>query len=515
MKPLSLGQRPLKLEEVWEVAVENREVELSDRAKKRIQESHRFLRDQLKKKTAIYGVNTGFGALAGVRIPAPELSQLQINLLRSHACGLGTPIEERFVRAMLLLRASQLSEGHSGVSLSLVQRLLDFLNLGIHPIVPAQGSVGASGDLAPLAHCALVLIGEGSARLRGKDSKVVSGAQALKKHRLKPLVLQPKEGLALINGTQFMCALGALGLLEAEDLAAAADLIGAVSCEALRGSTAAFDPLIHRVRPHAGQVEVARRLKQILQGPKRAAPTEITRSHADCARVQDPYSLRCIPQVHGATREALRWVRSVLEREIQSVTDNPLVFAKERKILSGGNFHGQVIALALDALAIATAELASISEQRTSKLMNPSFSELPAFLTAEGGLNSGFMIAHVSAAAIVSENKTLCHPASVDSIPTSTDKEDHVSMGAWGARKALSVIQNTRQVLAIEFLAGLQGLEFLRPLKSSEVIEALYDEVRSFVPPLKQDRVLHRDIEAVEKFLKERRWERWSARKLS
>jgi histidine ammonia-lyase len=343
---------------------------------------------------------------------------------------------------------------------------------------------------------ALVLIGEGKARVQGR---VVSGREALKRARLKPLRLGPKEGLALINGTQFMTAIGSLSLLGAEHLADVCDATGAMTVEALRGTETAFEPEIHAVRPHPGQKQVARNMRKILLSG--GGKSEIALSHEGCGKVQDPYSLRCIPQVHGASRDTLAFVRQILEREINSVTDNPLIFPEQKKILSGGNFHGQIVAIGMDALSIAVAELASISEQRIEKLVNPAISELPAFLTQNGGLNSGFMIVQVAAASIVSENKTLCHPASVDSIPTSADKEDHVSMGAWAAIKASRVLVNARRVLAMELLAASQGLEFLRPLKSSLVLEKILKTVRKDVPNAEVDRSFHEDLKTLENLI--------------
>lgn len=492
MESLKLGLRPLSLENVYEVAVANRRVELSAQTQRRIEKAHRFLQAAVKSGETFYGINTGFGLLSNVRIADGDIETLQYNLLRSHACGVGPYLEDRYVRAMLLLRAANLAQGHSGVSQGVVKQILALLNRGVCPLIPEQGSVGASGDLAPLAHLALVLIGEGRARMNGRE---VSGSQALKMAGLKPIRLGPKEGLALINGTQFMTAIGALSLLEAEHLADVADAAGAMSVEAMRGTERAFEPEIHQVRPHPGQVAVAKRLRTFLTA---GGKSEIALSHADCGKVQDPYSLRCMPQVHGASRDALVFVRQVLEREVNSVTDNPLIFPQQRKILSGGNFHGQVVAIAMDVLSIAAAELASISEQRIEKLVNPAISDLPAFLTKEGGLNSGFMIVQVAAASIVSENKTLCHPASVDSIPTSADKEDHVSMGAWGARKASRVVANARRVLAMELLAAAQGIDLIRPLRSTQMIEKIHRHIRRRVPRLDQDRIFHDDMVLLE-----------------
>ncbi len=492
MESLSLGAKALTLEDIFRVATERQQVHLSPEAILKVQASHEFLLSRVKTGETYYGVNTGFGLLSNVRISNQDLETLQYNLLRSHACGLGNPLSDSAVRAMLLLRAANLALGHSGVSLQLVEQILLLLNRGVTPVVPDQGSVGASGDLAPLSHLALPLIGEGRARFKGQE---MSGAQALKLAGIKPIRLGPKEGLALINGTQFMSAVGTLNLLEAEHLCNLADLAGAMSLEAMRGTDTAFDAAIHRVRPHPGQIQVAENLRRWLVPG--GLKSEISLSHQSCQRVQDPYSLRCMPQVHGATRDVLAFARQVLEREVNSVTDNPLVFAEEEKILSGGNFHGQILAIAMDMLAIGVAELANISEQRLEKLINPVMSGLPAFLTVHGGLNSGFMILQVTAASLVSENKTLCHPASVDSIPTSADKEDHVSMGAWAARKASQVLLNSKRVLSLEFLAAAQGIDLLRPLRSSEALEQVHQIIRRRVKRLDEDRAYYEDFAAM------------------
>jgi histidine ammonia-lyase len=502
MKTLKLGHGDLTLEEISEVARHGRKVELSPAAVKKINLAHTFLQTKVKSGQTLYGVNTGFGLLSNVKIPPRDIETLQYNLLRSHACGTGAYLKDEQVRAMLLLRATNLAQGHSGVSLGLVKQILACLNRGICPLIPEQGSVGASGDLAPLSHLALVLIGEGRARVKGRE---MTGLQALKKARLKPIRLGPKEGLALINGTQFMTAIGTLALLDAEYLFDLADVIGAMSVEAMRGTETAFEPEIHRVRPHPGQVLVAKNIKKVLTSGGRKS--QISLSHENCGKVQDPYSMRCMPQVHGASRDSLNFVRGVLEREVNSVTDNPLVFPKEGKILSGGNFHGQIVSIAMDLMAIASAEIASISEQRIEKLVNPAISDLPAFLTAQGGINSGFMIVQVAAASIVSENKTLCHPASVDSIPTSADKEDHVSMGAWAARKAATVVDNTRRVLSMELLASCQGIDFLRPLRTSETLEEVHASLRKIVPRVLQDRNFSEDFKLVDELIRSKQFE--------
>jgi histidine ammonia-lyase len=499
MQALKLGQKPLTLEDFHEVALSGKRVELAPAAIRQIERSHRFLLSEIKKGEPLYGVNTGFGLLSDIRVHDADIEILQYNLLRSHACGVGAYLPDSWVRGMLLLRVTALAAGNSGVSVALVEHIVALLNRGVCPMIPEQGSVGASGDLAPLSHLALVLIGEGRARWRGKE---MSGAQALRAAGLKPIRLGPKEGLALINGTQFMTAIGAIALLDAEHLCDIADAAGAMTIEAMRGTDAAFAAEIHEARPHPGQIAVARNMRKLLlSGGKRSA---IARSHEKCGKVQDPYSLRCIPQVHGACRDSLRFVRDVLEREINSVTDNPLVFPNTRRILSGGNFHGQIVAIAMDLLAIATSELGSISEQRLAKLVNPVLSGLPAFLAPQSGLNSGFMIVQVAAASIVSENKTLCHPASVDSIPTSADKEDHVSMGAWAARKAMRVVVNARRVLSMELLASAQGIDLLRPLKSSVAIEKIHRIIRRKIPRADVDRSFHDDLAHIEHLIESR-----------
>ncbi len=498
MQTLEIGSEPLSSQDVSEVVFKSRKVCLSKIAEKKVLESHTFLLSEMTQGKVIYGVNTGFGQLANVKIPDHQIVELQTNLLRSHAVGVGSYLEDSYVRAILLLRANTLAQGYSGVRVEVVEKLLELLNHGVCPLIPEQGSVGASGDLAPLAHLALVLIGEGRARI---NSEVMSGAQALKKIDLQPLTLGPKEGLALVNGTQFMTALGILNLIQAEYLCDLADLTGAMSLEAMRGSIGPFEKNIHLLKPHPGQLLSAERLWKILGAGEKS---EIAKSHTHCSKVQDPYSLRCMPQVHGACRDALTFVRSVLLRELNSVTDNPLIFASEKKILSGGNFHGEGVAMALDMLSVASAEIASISEQRIEKLMNPATSELPAFLIKEGGLNSGFMIVQVAAASLVSENKTLCHPASVDSIATSADKEDHVSMGAWAARKSLRVVENTRRVLAMELLCAAQGLDLLRPLKSTDTIEKLHAQVRKAAPYIERDLSMHDALRELERMITER-----------
>ncbi len=498
-KTFRLGQDKMTLEAVEHVARGFAKVTFSPSARKKVLTSYRYLQKRIGSGETIYGVNTGFGPMSDVRVSDSDLVLLQANLLRTHAVGTGNPLSIEQSRAMLFLRAANLAIGNSGVRPLVIEKLIELLNKGVTPWVPEQGSVGASGDLAPLAHLSLVLMGEGRAYVGGK---LMEAKAALKKARVKPISLGPKEGLALINGTQFMTAIGALALLEAEYLCDVADLAGAMSVEAMKGTDSAFDPDIQKVRPHPGQVLVAKRLREILTPQGKS--TQISKSHENCGKVQDPYSLRCMPQVHGASRDALKFVREVLEREIDSVTDNPLIFPREGKILSGGNFHGQYVAMAMDILAIAMAEIADISECRIEKLINPALSGLPAFLAENGGLNSGFMIVQYAAASIVSENKTLCHPAVVDSIPTSADKEDHVSMGAWAARKAATVVTNVKRVLAMELLSAAQGIDFHRPLKSSLIIERAMKKIRTQVKAMRSDRAIHPDIEFTEGLLTRR-----------
>ena len=438
--------------------------------------------------SVVYGVNTGFGNFADVVIPRERLRELQLNLVRSHAAGIGESLSEAETRALMLLRANVLAKGFSGIRLETLDLLLAMINKRVHPLIPRQGSVGASGDLAPLAHLALALVGEGSCLFEGR---MLPSLEAFTRAGLVPIALEAKEGLALINGTQLMTAVGGLALAEAHRLARTADVAGALSLDTLKGTDVAFDPRIHAARPHPGQGASARNLRRLLEG------SGIRDSHRDCGKVQDAYSLRCIPQVHGAARDALAYVDATFAIEINAATDNPMVFSDTGEMLSGGNFHGEPIAIASDVMAIAVAELGSISERRTERLVNPALSDLPAFLAREGGLQSGLMIAHVTAASLASENKSLAHPASVDSIPTSANKEDHVSMGVTAARKAAQIVANTRCILAIELIAACQALEFLKPLRTSPALEAVYDRLRKRVPAHDRDRLLSPDLEAV------------------
>lgn len=499
---IEIDGESLTLEQVEQVARAGAGVALAGVGRERIRRARAVVERAVAEGRVVYGVTTGFGRLSEVAIPREHIEELQLNLIRSHACGVGDPLPRDEVRAITLLRANVLAKGCSGIREEVVDLLLAMLNRGVHPVIPEQGSVGASGDLAPLSHLALVLVGEGHAEV---DGLILPGDQALRRAELTPVVLKAKEGLALNNGTQVQTGIGILALLGAERAVETAEVAGAMSLEGLRGTPDAFHPAIARARPHPGQLASAERLRALLAG------SEIRESHRhNDPRVQDAYALRCMPQVHGAARNALAYVRSVLEVEANSATDNPLIFPDEPdddgrpgRVLSGGNFHGQPVAQALDLLAIALTDLASISERRIERLVNPDLSDLPAFLTREPGLNSGFMLAQITAAALVSESKILCHPASVDSIPTGASKEDHVSMGPAAARKARQVLRNTEAVLGIELLCAAQALEFLKPLHPGAGVERAYRLLREHVPPLAADRVLASDIETATRLVRE------------
>jgi histidine ammonia-lyase len=440
--------------------------------------------------TPVYGINTGFGALAEKAIAHEALGALQINLLRSHAAGVGEPLPVRAVRASMALRANVLAKGYSGIRRSTLERLLDMLNRRVHPRVPSRGSVGASGDLAPLAHLSLVLIGEGEAWV-GDDPALHKGRAALAAAGIEPVVLGPKEGLALINGTQPSTAISALAVAGAERLARAADIAAALSIDALRGSVKPFDARIHAARPYPGQVASASNIRTLL------ADSAINRSHEHCGRVQDAYSLRCAAQVQGAARDAFTFARTLLMTEANAATDNPMVFSSDDEIVSGGNFHGAPVAIAGDVIVLALAQLATISERRADRLVNPALSELPAFLTAESGLQSGYMLAQVTAAALTSEIKTLAHPASVDTIPTSANREDHVSMSMGAALKAGRALDLATRVVAIEILCACQGIDLLAPLTTSPLLSDAHRRVRKIVPALTIDRPPAPDIDAI------------------
>jgi histidine ammonia-lyase len=482
----------LRLEEIARVASGDALVELSPSALDRVERSRAMVDQVAAADAPTYGINTGFGTLAEVRVAKRDLRQLQRNLLRSHAAGVGRTLSLPEARALLLLRANVLAKGHSGIRLPTLALAIDMLNRDVIPAVPERGSVGASGDLAPLAHLGLALIGEGEAFFQGRR---MPSAEALANAGLAPVTLEAKEGLALVNGTQAMTAVGVLVLLQSEALADIADLAGATTVEGLLGSHKPFLPQIHAARPHPGQIACARQLRDYL------ADSEIVSSHAQCAKVQDPYSLRCMPQVHGAARDGMSFARSVLEIEVNGATDNPLVFADEGAIISGGNFHGQPVSLALDVLAMGLTQLSTISERRVEQLVNPSLSGLPPFLAKNSGLNSGFMIAQVTSAALVAESRILCHPASVDSIPSSAGREDHVSMGMTAALKARQVAEHARTCLAVELLVAAQAIDMRLPLKPGRAVRAAHQLIRTHVPPMDEDRQLHLDIAAVERLI--------------
>lgn len=484
--PLALDGGRLDLQGLEDVARSRRPVALAPSAREAVRASRRVIDDAVDEGAVVYGVTTGFGNFADVLIPRDKLRELQLNLIRSHAAGVGDVLDEVETRALMLLRANVLAKGFSGVRLETLELLVALLNEGIHPLVPSKGSVGASGDLAPLAHLALALVGEGRCLYQGRET---DSRDALRTASLEPVVLEPKEGLALINGTQLMTGLTGLALADAQRLTQTADVVGALTLDALQGTDVAFDERIQAARPHPGQGASAAALRRLLDG------SALRASHLDCSAVQDAYSLRCIPQVHGAVRDALDYIHRAVGVEMNSATDNPMVFAETGDILSGGNFHGQPVAIAADILAIAIAELGAISERRTERLVNPALSGLPAFLARDGGLQSGLMMAHVTAAALASESKALSHPASVDSIPTSAGKEDHVSMGVTAAHKARSVVSNSSRVLAVELVAAAEALEHRRPLRSSEALEAVHALLRQHVEAREQDRVVGPDIE--------------------
>ncbi len=468
-------------------------VSLAPAARERVQRARELVERMVAAGDPVYGVNTGFGQFQAVRIAPGELRALQRNLIVSHAIGVGEPFPREVVRGMLLLRAQSLAIGASGVRVTLLERLLDLLNEGVHPVIPSQGSVGASGDLAPLAHMALALIGEGEVEYRGT---LQPAAAVLRELGLEPLTLEAKEGLALVNGTQAMASLLALVVIDADVLMRSADVAAAMSVEALKGSHRPFDAVVARLRPHPGAELVAANLRALLRD------SPLNASHADCDKVQDAYSLRAVPQVHGAVRDALVYVRRVLEVEFASVTDNPLVVVDEERAVSAGNFHGEPLALAADHAKLALAELANIAERRVEQMLNPALSGLPAFLAVDGGLNSGLMISQYTAAALVSENKVLAHPASVDSIPTSANQEDHVSMGTIGCRQARMVLENTTWVIAIEVMSAAQALDFRAGVRPGLGVHAAHRRVRRELPHLEQDVYLRPGLDAVRELLR-------------
>ncbi len=491
MNALHINGNDLALEAVREVAAERRPVLLSADARETVDRARSVVDEIVSNNRLAYAITTGVGKLSDVRIAGEQIRELQVNLLRSHAAGVGEPLTAAETRAMMLLRANSLAKGYSGVRAIVIDTLCEMLNRGITPFVPSQGSVGASGDLAPLAHLALVLIGEGEC-INEAGARISSG-DALNRAQIKPIALEAKESISLINGTQGMLAVGTLALLAAEILVDSADVLGGLCCDALKGTDAAFDERIHKARPHSGQMKTAANLRKMLEG------SQIRESHRECGRVQDAYSLRCIPQVHGAVRDTLAHCRGVFEIEANSAVDNPLVFIDPKTsagdVISGGNFHGEPLAFALDFLGIALSSLAGISERRIERLVNPALSEgLPPFLAQGAGLNSGFMMAQVTAAALASENKVLAHPASVDSITTSGNKEDYVSMGMTAANKLKRIVENTRNVLAIEAMAVAQAIDFLAPLKTSKRGQAAHAAIRSVCPTVDRDRIMYEDF---------------------
>ncbi|MEA3452297.1 MAG: histidine ammonia-lyase, partial [Bacteroidota bacterium] len=487
-----ISSKALSFEDIELIIEKKIKLAISDEAKQAIQKCRTYLDKKTKKSDVpIYGITTGFGALHNISISQEDLSQLQVNLVKSHACGTGDIVDSQIVKLMFLLKAHALSMGFSGVQVETVQRIIDFYNNDIVPIVYEQGSLGASGDLSPLAHLFLPLIGYGEVIYNGEK---YTGEEILKKFNWKAITLKSKEGLALLNGTQFMSAHGVVAMLKAQKLIKVADLTGALSLEAFDGRIEPFDDDLHQIRPHQGQIDTAKNIRKFLDGSKIISQEK--------KHVQDPYSFRCIPQVHGASKDALNYVSNILLTEINSVTDNPTVFVDDDKVLSGGNFHGQPLALSYDFFAIAMAELGSISERRVYRLISGE-RELPAFLVANPGLNSGFMIPQYAAASIVSQNKQLCTPTSIDSIPSSNEQEDHVSMGGNGATRLIKVVDNLERILAIELFNASQGLEFRRPLKSSAYLENIIADFRKHVPFVDNDKVMYKEIDNSIKFIKD------------
>ena len=495
---IELNGDALTLEQLLAIADDHAEVSLAPVARARVTAARAVVDQKADADAPVYGVNTGFGSFAETRIAREDLVALQVNLVRSHAAGVDAPLPVRAVRASMALRANVLAKGFSGIRLDTLETLITALNRRVHPYVPSRGSVGASGDLAPLAHIALCLIGEGDV-WDGRER--TPAAAALRAAGVTPATLGPKEGLALINGTQVSTAVAALALGGAEQLARAADITAALSIDALQGSVRPFDPRIHAPRPFVGQQTSAANLARLMEG------SAINAAHANCGRVQDAYSMRCAPQVHGAARETLAWVRQILTIEMNAATDNPMVFAEDDDIVSGGNFHGAPVAIASDVLVLAVAQLATISERRSERLVNPSLSGLPAFLTRHGGLQSGLMIAQVTAAALTSEIKTLAHPASVDTIPTSANKEDHVSMSMHASLKAERALQLATHVIAVEVLCACQALDFHAPLTTSAPLARVHAAVRERVPTLVDDRPPAPDLERIVEFIQSGRFE--------
>lgn len=493
MNKVVLNGESLTLNEIIAVAYDGVTVEIDEKAKERIKSSRKIVDDIVENGKVVYGITTGFGKFSDVVISNDDCKTLQKNLIISHACGFGNFLSKEVTRTIMLLRINALSKGYSGISLKTLETLLALLNKGVHPCIPEKGSLGASGDLAPLSHMVLPMIGEGTAEYNGE---VLEGVEALRRANIEKVELTYKEGLALINGTQVMTAVGAIALYEAKNLAKISDITAALTLEALRGIRTAFDERIHALRPHKGQMDTAKNILALIDGS-----TLITNQGE--IRVQDAYTLRCIPQVHGACKDAINYVNDKLLIEINSVTDNPIVLTNG-DVISGGNFHGEVMALSFDFLGIAISELANISERRLERLINYQLNDLPAFLTDKGGLNSGFMIAQYAAAALVSENKVLAHPASVDSIPSSANQEDHVSMGTIAARKSLEILNNARRVLATEIMAACQAIDFRKGFKLGVGTQKAYDLVRDNLTFISEDRLMYNDLEKCTELLKNR-----------
>ncbi|MFP4496656.1 MAG: histidine ammonia-lyase [Vulcanimicrobiota bacterium] len=494
MNRIYIDGNHLTIEEVHQASLGGAYVEIHESALEPIEKSRKFLEEKLKEDRAHYGINTGFGDFAGVRISHQDLARLQINLVRSHSAGVGEKLPVEVVRAMMVLRANALCRGNSGVRREVIETLLEMYNKRIYPVVPSRGSVGASGDLAPLAHIALAMIGEGEVEYAGE---IVPAREALVQNQITPVILQEKEGLALINGTQLMTAIGCIALAQMERLMKTADALAALTVEVLLGTDKSFIPQIQQARPHQGQIDTAENMLKLLKN------SEIIESHRNCKKVQDPYSLRCIPAVHGAVRESMEFARKIFTTEINSSVDNPLLFPDEDLIVSGGNFHGAPVAIALESLAVALSFTANISERRTERMVNHHYSDLPPFLTRDGGLNSGFMIAQYTAAALASENKVLCHPACCDTIPTSAGQEDHVSMGSISALKLKQILENTWHVLAVEALCAAQAREFHEGKECGEGTRVVFESIRQKVPFMAVDRAVGKDILTVLSIIKD------------
>lgn len=484
MKKVIIDGNSLTIEDIINVARNNWTVDISEEAKIKINESRKIVDEFVEKEQIVYGITTGFGKFSDVFIGKDKTKDLQKKLIISHSCGVGKPLDEEIVRAIMLLRANALAKGYSGIRLSTVNTLIKMLNSGIHPIIPEKGSLGASGDLAPLAHMVLVMLGEGEAFYRGER---VNGNIAMKKANIKTVELTSKEGLALINGTQVMTAIGAITVYDAINLLKTCDLVASLTIEGLNGIRTAFYEQVHKVRPHSGQINTAKNLLSILDG------SNMTTEQGEL-RVQDAYTLRCIPQIHGASKDAIEYVKEKVEIEINSATDNPLILPEDKTVISGGNFHGQPMAISFDFMSIAISELGNASERRIERLVNPDLSNLPAFLVKEGGLNSGFMIVQYSAASLVSENKVLSHPSSVDSIPSSANQEDHVSMGTIGARKAREILENTTKIIAMELLTACQAIELRGNKGLGKGTNIAFEEVRKYISKVTKDRIMYKDI---------------------